>query len=305
MREYPGRNRRDDHDASKPVRSRVHHPRGRQPHGALRRRDRSRRRCAGDQHRDDVPAVLCVRCGQSDHLRAPHAISRLSSGTRSGSDTRASPRKRTFLRSHGFFGSGRCYIVVVDGGEKKLVALEDFVQLCPDVILGPRLKPLGHGMRRYSKFFINRSRLPHHTHDVKEEAYWIEPAMVVDFDLFDELCFMAVGLHENFGPSELRAYLTRQALGRSGEGAEAARALGLHAPRRGDDHEDPDPARPGCLPAALRAAVLRRRLPDVRADAQDSALTAGRPRDPGAPARRSRCRCRGRPRSAPRLSGVR
>ena len=50
-----------------------------------------------------------------------------------------------FLRSHGFFGSGRCYIVVADGGEKKLVALEDFVQLCPDVILGPRLKPLGHG----------------------------------------------------------------------------------------------------------------------------------------------------------------
>jgi hypothetical protein len=59
-----------------------------------------------------------------------------------------------FLRSHGFFGSGRCYIAVVDGGARKLVALEDFVRLCPDVILGPRLKPLGHGMRRYSKFFI-------------------------------------------------------------------------------------------------------------------------------------------------------
>ena len=115
-----------------------------------------------------------------------------------------------FLRSHGFFGSGRCYVVVVDGGEKKLVALEDFVQLCPDAILGPRLKPLGHGMRRYSKFFINRSRLPHHTHDCKEEAYWIEPAMIVDFDLFDEQCFMAVGLHEDFGPNELRAHLTRQ-----------------------------------------------------------------------------------------------
>jgi hypothetical protein len=114
-----------------------------------------------------------------------------------------------FLRSHGFFGSGRCYIVVVDGGAKKLVALEDFVQLCPDVILGPRLRSLGHGMRRYSKFFINRSRLPHHTHDVKEEAYWVEPAMIVDYDLFDEQCFMAVGLHENFGPSELRSHLTR------------------------------------------------------------------------------------------------
>ena len=34
--------------------------------------------------------------------------------------------------------------------------------------------------------------------------------MVVDYDLFDELCFMAVGLHEDFGPKELRAYLTRQ-----------------------------------------------------------------------------------------------
>jgi hypothetical protein len=64
-------------------------------------------------------------------------------------------------------------------------------------------------MRRYSKFFINRSRLPHHTHNFKEEAYWIEPAMVVDYDLFDELCFMAVGLHEDFGPKELRTYLTR------------------------------------------------------------------------------------------------
>ena len=48
-----------------------------------------------------------------------------------------------FLRSHGFFGSGRCYIVVVDGGEKKLVALEDFVQLCPDVILGPAPQTAG------------------------------------------------------------------------------------------------------------------------------------------------------------------
>ena len=36
-----------------------------------------------------------------------------------------------FLRSHGFFGSGRCYIVVADGGEKKLVALEDFVSCAP------------------------------------------------------------------------------------------------------------------------------------------------------------------------------
>ena len=115
-----------------------------------------------------------------------------------------------FLRAHGFFGSGRCYIVVVDGGEKKLVALEDFVQTCPDVILGQTLKSLGHGMRRYSKFFINRNRLPHHTHHFKEEAYWVEPAMVVDYDLFDELCFMAVGLHEDFGPKELRTYLTRE-----------------------------------------------------------------------------------------------
>ena len=195
-----------------------------------------------------------------------------------------------FLRSHGFFGSGRCYIVVVDGGEKKLVALEDFVQLCPDVILGPRLKPLGHGMRRYSKFFINRSRLPHHTHDVKEEAYWIEPAMIVDFDLFDEQCFMAVGLHERFRTQGASRAPDPPGLGRSGEGSEAARALGVHAPRCGDDHENPDPPRAGRFPAPLRAAVLRRRVSDVRADAQDSALTARGPRDPGAPARRSRLR---------------
>ena len=26
--------------------------------------------------------------------------------------------------------------------------------------------------------------------------------MVVDYDLFDELCFMAVGLHEDFGPKD-------------------------------------------------------------------------------------------------------
>lgn len=118
--------------------------------------------------------------------------------------------EETFLRSHGFFGSGRCYIVVFDGGQKKLVALEDFVQICPDLMLGPRLKAFGHGMGRYSKFFINKSRLPHHTHNCKDEAYWIEPAMVVDSDLYDEQCFMALGLHENFGPAELREHLTRK-----------------------------------------------------------------------------------------------
>jgi hypothetical protein len=116
-----------------------------------------------------------------------------------------------FLRQHGFFGSGRCYIAVKDGGKKKLAALEDFVNLCPDAMLGPKLKSLGHGMFRYSKFFINKSRLPHHTHDCKDEAYWIEPAMVVDYELYDEQCFMALGLNENFGPEQLRDYLTRAA----------------------------------------------------------------------------------------------
>ncbi len=115
-----------------------------------------------------------------------------------------------FLRSHGFFGSGRCYIVVKDGGAKRLVALEDFVQTLPDDILGPRLKALGRGMRRYSKFFINKGRLPHHTHDVKDEAYWIEESMVVDYDLYDEHCFMALGLQQDFGPERLREHLTRK-----------------------------------------------------------------------------------------------
>src|SRR3954470_8294235 len=30
------------------------------------------------------------------------------------------PPGEAFLRSRGFFGSGRCYIIVVDGGEKQL-----------------------------------------------------------------------------------------------------------------------------------------------------------------------------------------
>ena len=78
----------------------------------------------------------------------------------------------------------------------------DFTLLdVPDAILGPKLKSLGHGMFRYSKFFINKNRLPHHTHDVKEEAYWIEPTMIPDYDLFDEQCFMSIGLHQDFGPA--------------------------------------------------------------------------------------------------------
>jgi hypothetical protein len=113
-----------------------------------------------------------------------------------------------FLRKHGYYGSGRCYIVVVVDGRKKLVALKDFIRHVPDAIMGPKLKALGHGMFRYSKFFINKNRLPHHTHDVKEEAYWIEPTMIPDYDLFDEQCFMSVGLHQDFGPAELRKYLS-------------------------------------------------------------------------------------------------
>jgi hypothetical protein len=116
-----------------------------------------------------------------------------------------------FLRQHGYYGSGRCYIVVSTGGRKKLVALKDFIGQCPDTILGPALRTLGHGMFRYSKFFINKNRLPHHTHDVKEEAYWIEPTMIVDYDLFDEHCFMTLGLHQDFGPEQLREHLTASA----------------------------------------------------------------------------------------------
>ncbi|HBY63240.1 MAG TPA: hypothetical protein DEH78_25745, partial [Solibacterales bacterium] len=67
-------------------------------------------------------------------------------------------------RGHGYYGSGRCYIVVQIDGRKKLVALKDFIGHTPDLILGPALRALGHGMFRYSKFFINKSRLPHHTH---------------------------------------------------------------------------------------------------------------------------------------------
>ena len=70
-----------------------------------------------------------------------------------------------FLRSHGFFGSGRCYIAVVDGGEKKTRGAERLRPALPRCHPRPAPAPLGHGMRRYSKFFINRSRLPHHTHD--------------------------------------------------------------------------------------------------------------------------------------------
>src|SRR5689334_25378735 len=37
-----------------------------------------------------------------------------------------------FLRKHGYYGSGRCYIVVVVDGRKKLVALKDFIRHVPD-----------------------------------------------------------------------------------------------------------------------------------------------------------------------------
>ena len=124
---------------------------------------------------------------------------------------KTSLRKRSSCAQHGYYGSGRCYIVVNVGGRKKLLALKDLIAHCPDIMLGPALRALGHGMFRYSKFFINKNRLPHHTHDVKEEAYWIEPTMIVDYDLFDEHCFMTLGLHQDFGPEQLREHLTAAA----------------------------------------------------------------------------------------------